>query len=72
MPILLPVLVRRSARDTTVAATLPAVTPASRAPRKGRPGLHPHALKQARIVVERVAGEEKSDGIVFPLEAFRR
>ena len=28
MPILLPVLVRRSARDTTVAATLPAVAPA--------------------------------------------
>jgi hypothetical protein len=27
IPILLPVLVRRSARDTTVAATLPAVTP---------------------------------------------
>jgi len=27
MPILLPVLVRRSIRDTTVAATLPAVAP---------------------------------------------
>ena len=28
MPILLPVLVRRSARETTVAATRPAVAPA--------------------------------------------
>src|SRR5260370_7421929 len=29
-------------------------------------------VENARIVVERVAGEEKPDGIVFPLQPFRR
>ena len=65
MPILLPVLVRRSVRDTTVAATRPAVAPPFTALRKLRPALHLHALERRGVIVERMAGEEKADRFVF-------
>src|SRR5215471_1042995 len=65
IPILLPVLVRRSARDSTVAATLPAVTPDFTAREKA-------AQDCTCIVVERMTGEEKPDGIVFALQPLRR
>ena len=60
----LPVLVRRSTRATTVAAT--------RRRRAGftalaeiAPGLQPQTLEQRRVVVKRMPGEEESNSMVF-------
>ena len=40
--------------------------------RKLRPRLHPHALEGGGIIVERVAGEEKTDGVEFLLQPLGR
>ncbi len=72
MPILLPVLVRRSMRDTTVAAV--------RARNRARPsplGRTPprtctfmRFFRIVGIVIERMAGEEEADRVVFALQQF--
>ena len=64
MPILLPVLVRRSMRETTVAAMRPAVAPA-RTARANSPNSHLHALQRRGVIVKRMAGEEKADRFIF-------
>ena len=72
MPILLPVLVRRSVRETTVAATRPALAPAFTERRELGPGLHLQLLQQRGVVVERMAGEEEADRLVFALQPVGR
>ena len=37
-----------------------------------RPGLHAHLLEHRRIVVERMAGQEEADSVVFAAQPFRR
>ena len=72
MPILVPFLVRRSVRATTVPATRPAPAPAFTARRKLRPGLHAQPLERGGIIVERMAAEEEADGVVFALQPLGR
>ena len=73
MPILLPVLVRRSVRDTTVAATRPAVAPAFTERRELGPRLHLAAsCSSGGVFVERMAGQEEADGVVFALQLVGR
>ena len=72
MPILLPVLVRRSVRDTTVPATRPAVAPAFTARENSAQDCTRSRLSTRGIVVERMAGEEKADRIVFALQPLGR
>ena len=72
MPILVPFLVRRSVRATTVPATRPAPAPFFHRAGEFRPRLHAQPLERRRIIVERMAGEEKADRFVFPLQALRR
>ena len=72
MPILLPVLVRRSMRETTVAATLPAVAPVFTARENSAQDLHPQALQHGRVVVERMAGQEEADRVIFAAQPLGR
>ena len=73
MPILLPVLVRRSMRETTVAATRPAVAPALTDARELAPVTAPSCASAAPgVIVERMAGEEKPDRLVFALQPVGR
>ena len=65
MPILLPVLVRRSVRDTTVPATRPPPSAGLHRAGEFRPGQHAQPLERRGIIVERMAGEEEADGVVF-------
>ena len=72
MPILLPVLVRRSMRETTVAATLPAVAPDFTAPVNSAHDCTRSRFKRRRIVVERMARQEEADRVVFLLQLLLR
>ena len=72
MPILLPVRVRRSVRATTVPATRPAVAPALHRARELGPGLHAQLLQHGGVIVERMAGEEEADRVVFALQPLGR
>ena len=40
--------------------------------RKIRPLLHAKPLERGLVIVERMAGEEKADGVIFALQALRR
>ena len=72
MPILLPVLVRRSVRDTTVPATLPAVAPCFTAAENTAHDWTFSRFEHRRVVVERMAREEEPDRVVFALQPLGR
>ena len=72
MPILLPVRVRRSVRETTVAATRPAVAPPLTARAEFRPRLHPQLFQHGGIIIERMAGQEKTDRFIFAAQSLGR
>ena len=40
--------------------------------RELRPGLHPQPLQHGGVIVERMAGQEEADGVVFATELFGR
>ena len=59
---------RRSCLSSTVAATRPTLEPLFTARNEIAPALHPELVEQAFIFVERVAGEEEADRVVFALQ----
>ena len=72
MPILLPVLVRRSMREITVAATRPALVPPADGAAERRPALDIEPLQRRTVIVERMARQEEADRIIFALQPLRR
>ena len=72
MPILLPVLVRRSARDTTVPATRPAVAPCFTELQNAVQRWTFSRFEDRRVIVERMAGEEEADRVELALQPLRR
>ena len=72
MPILLPVLVRRSVRDTTVAATRPALAPDFTERENSVQDCTLSFCSSDGVFVERMAGQEEADGVVFALQLVGR
>jgi hypothetical protein len=69
MPILLPVLVRRSCRETTVAATGPPSPRRARQRENSAQDCTRIRFSAPCVIVERMAGQEEADGLVFALAA---
>ena len=67
MPILVPFLVRRSVRATTVPATRPALASGLYRAREFGPLLHTQPLERRSIIVERMAAEKETNRLVFAL-----
>ncbi len=55
-----------------MAATLPAVAPVLTARENSAQRLHPQPLQHGGVIVERMAGQEEADGVVFTAEFFGR
>ena len=72
MPILLPVRVRRSVRATTVPATRPAVAPALTARANSAQDCTRSFFSTHGVIVERMAGQEEADRLVFAAQALGR
>jgi len=72
MPILLPVLVRRSVRATTVPATRPAPAPFLTARANSAHDCTRRRFERRGIIVERMTGQEKPDRLVFALQPLGR
>ena len=69
MPILLPVLVRRSVRSSTVAATRPTELPALTERQNSTQLCTPQPLQEIAVFVERMARQEEADRVVFAAAA---